>query len=85
MSIRRIVIFGILALLAVSGGATAQETQPFPDTTEGVHVFNDQIDVHNLSDAQAAFAATHYDGAQKLTRSGAERLRAYDPDFVVLH
>jgi pimeloyl-ACP methyl ester carboxylesterase len=85
MSIRRIVIFGILALLAVSGGATAQETQPFPDTTEGVHVFNDQIDVHNLSDAQAAFAATHYDGAQKLTRSGAERLRAYDPEFVVLH
>ncbi len=85
MSIRRVVMGCVLALLAVSGGATAQETRSFPDTTEGIHVFNDQIDVHNLSDAQAAFAATHYAGAQKLTRSGAERLRTYNPDFVVLH
>jgi hypothetical protein len=57
----------------------------FPSTQDGIHVFNDQIDVHHLSDAQAAFAATHYAGAQKITRSGAQRLRAINPDFVVLH
>ena len=85
MNVRRAMIFCVLALLAVSGGVTAQETRSFPDTTEGIHVFNDQIDVHNLSDEQAAFAATHYDGAQKLTRSGTERLRTYNPAFVVLH
>jgi dienelactone hydrolase len=85
MTVHRLVFFCILALLAVSTRTTAQETRSFPDTTEGIHVFNDQIDVHHLSDAQAAFAATHYDGAQKLTRSGAERLRTYHPGFVVLH
>jgi hypothetical protein len=89
MRIRHMVIFCflacLLALLPGSGSAIAQETRSFPDTTEGIHVFNDQIDVHHLSDAQAAFAASHYDGSQKLTRSGARRLRSYNPNFVVLH
>ncbi|MBN2304457.1 MAG: prolyl oligopeptidase family serine peptidase [Anaerolineae bacterium] len=84
---------GILALLAgITGAAThttIAQTAPaadvLPTTTEGIHVFNDQIDVHTLTDAQAEFAATHYDGTQKLTTSGARRLRAYNADFVVLH
>ncbi len=66
---------------AAQNGAIA----PFPDTTSGIHVFNDQIDVDFLTDAQAEFAATHYAGAQKTTLSGTQRLRAYNPDFVALH
>ncbi len=78
----------LVALLAGQALTTAQDNNParaFPDTTDGIHVFNDQIDVHNLTDAQAAFAAAHFAGAQKLTVSGTRRLRAYNPAFVVLH
>ena len=38
-----------------------------------------------MSDAQVAFAVTHYDGTQKMTRDQADRLRAADPDFLILH
>ncbi|NDJ76160.1 MAG: prolyl oligopeptidase family serine peptidase [Chloroflexi bacterium] len=78
----------LVAGVYVGGGAaelSAQTVRPFPATIDGIHVFNDQIDVHNLSDAQAAFAATHYAGTQKLTLSGAQRLRSFNPDLVVLH
>lgn len=58
--------------------------RPWPDTTSGVHVFNDQL-AGNLTDAQVAFAATHYAGTQKQTRPQADRLRAVNPGFLVLH
>ena len=78
----------VILLLAALNSAKAQQPAQdsvFPMTTDGIHVFNDQIDVQNLTDVQIAFAATHYDGAQKLTRDSAERLRALNPNFVVLH
>lgn len=81
-------IAGMALLTAGTDQSTARQNSAlslFPKTTEGIHVFNDQIDVQNLSDAQAEFAATHYAGAQKITLSGTRRLRAYNPDFVVLH
>jgi hypothetical protein len=79
-------LLALLFFLALTCHAPVSPLQAdLPDTSRGIHVFNDQIDVHQLSDAQAAFAATHYAGAQKLTRSGAQRLRAVNPDFVVLH
>ncbi|MEW5873095.1 MAG: putative glycoside hydrolase [Chloroflexota bacterium] len=58
--------------------------RPWPDTTQGIHVFNDQL-VPWMSAAQYRFAATHYAGTQKMTRSDAERLRALNPDFLILH
>ncbi|MHB0877439.1 MAG: putative glycoside hydrolase [Anaerolineae bacterium] len=64
--------------------ATGVSPRPWPDTSAGIHVFNDQL-ANGLTDAQAAFAATHYAGSQKLTRSQAERLRAVNPGFLVLH
>jgi pimeloyl-ACP methyl ester carboxylesterase len=74
-----------LAILETGEAYTRRAVEIFPDTTEGIHVFNDQIDVQHLSDAQVSFAATHYAGSQKLTLSDARRLRAYDPNFIVLH
>ena len=56
----------------------------WPDTTNGIHVFNDQLDA-NLSAAQWHFAAVHYAGTQKMVRSDAERLRAINPAFLILH
>ena len=54
-----------------------------PDTTSGVHVFNDQTAA--WSDGLRQFAATHYAGTQKQTRAEADALRAIDPGFVILH
>jgi hypothetical protein len=57
---------------------------PLPNTFSNIHVFNDQL-ASSMSEAQFQFAATHYAGAQKMTRSDAEHLRQYNPSFVVLH
>jgi hypothetical protein len=56
----------------------------WPDTTRGVHVFVDQLP-GSMTDAQVRFAATHYDGTQKMTHSQADRLRAVNPGFLILH
>ncbi len=63
-------------------GAPAVRT--WPDTTDGIHVFNDQL-LPNLSDAQWQFAATHYAGVQKMTRPDADTLRSYNPNLLILH
>ena len=57
----------------------------FPDTTEGIHVFNDQLAVWEMSEAQFEFAASHYAGTQKVFASDARRLRAHNPNFVILN
>lgn len=56
----------------------------WPDTSDGIHVFNDQL-LPNLSDAQWRFAATHYAGVQKMTRPDANTLRSYNPGLLILH
>jgi hypothetical protein len=58
---------------------------PFPDTTDGVHVFSDQLAYWDMSQAQLEFAAMHYDGSQKLPYPYVDQLRVYNPDFVVLN
>jgi len=84
----RVVAFFIVLVLAALG---SDETRSgpiaalFPDTSEGIHVSNNQIDVQHLSDAQVRFAAAHYAGAQKPTLSDAQRLSAYNLNFIVLH
>ncbi|MFM7071034.1 MAG: Calx-beta domain-containing protein, partial [Planctomycetota bacterium] len=58
----------------------------FPRTSDGrVYAMSDQIAVRGLSDNLARFAATRYVGSQK--QSGAElaRLRAVNPNYVLLH
>lgn len=88
--LKRLGVASVVGALLLAGHAlsAAQNGGPidsFPETIDGIHIFNDQIDVHHLTDAQAAFAATHFAGAQKLTLSGTQRLRAYNPQFTVLH
>lgn len=66
--------------------AHAGTPRPWPDTADGIHVFNDQIDgLGNLSEAQIRFAAARYVGTQKMTRPDADRLRSLDPGFLILH
>ncbi|MBI5361872.1 MAG: hypothetical protein HZA53_01755, partial [Planctomycetes bacterium] len=58
--------------------------RPTPDTTRGIHVFNDQ-NATGLTAAQVDFCARRYAGTQKQTRADADRYRAVNPDFLVLH
>ena len=62
----------------------SDNARKWPNTSSGIHVFNDQL-ASNLSDAQWRFAATHYAGTQKMLRRDADTWRSYNPDFLVLH
>ncbi len=72
-----------LAMVPVSVWA-ATAPRPWPNTTNGIHVFNDQLS-SGLSDAQAGFAATNYAGSQKLLRRDADQIRSHNSNFMVLH
>jgi hypothetical protein len=94
MSDRRLiglVVAGMIGLVAAPGaGGSAQagtvpQTGRFAETTGGIHVFNDQIDLYYASDELIAFVAAHNDGAQKIPVDVTRRLRAANPSFAVLH
>lgn len=73
---------------ATGGGAspTPAAGRAWPDSRRGILVFNDQLPgLGNLSEAQIRFAVSHYVGTQKLTRPDADRLRALNPGFLILH
>lgn len=70
----------ILILVIPSSAAP----RPWQDTTDGIYVFNDQL-TNNMSDALYRFSANHYVGCQKMVLSDTYALRAYNPDFLVLH
>ncbi len=55
----------------------------FPDTSLGIHVFDDQLP-GSLPPALLDFVAGHVDGSQKLPHSLADALHARDAGFVVL-
>ena len=56
-----------------------------PNTATGIHIWNDQLLPRAMSEEQIKFAATHYDGTQKILRADADKLRSYNPNFLVLH
>jgi hypothetical protein len=60
------------------------DPRPWPDTSDRIYVFNDQIS-DSITSQQAYFAATHYAGCQKIVRSFADSLRIHNSDFLVLH
>lgn len=63
---------------------TTPTGRPWPDTTDRVGVFTDQI-ADSVTNQQASFVAHHCAGCQKITRALADTLRLYNPDFLVLH
>ncbi len=72
--------------LAVAGTREEREViHAFPDTREGIHVFNDQLATWNMSEAQFEFAALRYAGTQKVFASDIRRLRSHNPNFIVLN
>ncbi len=84
------------ASVAVALGASCAAATPFPtpggssvrafpDTTAGIHVFHDQLNLSTMSGAQVRFAAGHYAGCQKILRGDAQLIRTYNRNFIVLH
>lgn len=90
MHTRILVLLALMvsSFLVASMPQTAQSApaaRAFPDTTDGIFVFNDQLATWDMTEAQYQFAATHYVGSQKLIVSATRRLRQYNPNFLVLH
>ncbi len=77
---------GVLSFaLLLAGAPAAIAERPFPSTRSEIRVFDDQLATWSMSEAQFAFAASHYAGTQKVRRSEAQHLRLYNPGFLVLH
>ncbi|HET6869286.1 MAG TPA: putative glycoside hydrolase [Solirubrobacteraceae bacterium] len=74
----------LVLALALALPATALARRPIPDTSGAVHVWDDQLP-DSMTDAQVRFVARRVDGTQKVSRQTAERLRAANPGFLVLH
>ncbi len=80
----RSISFGLLIGLAYV--PTVVFARSFP-STEGktVAVFADQLPVQEMNDAQIRFVSEHYVGTQKLYKNQIEKIRAYNPNFLMLH
>lgn len=87
---------GIIAIGQPTATPTATPTpapgelaaRTWPDTSDRIALYADQLNVYTMSEAQFQFAATHYVGAQKLPLSVTRYLRDPEkgnPDFLVLH
>jgi hypothetical protein len=63
----------------------SRQTVSFPETLDRIHVFNDQINLYYATDGLIEFVATHYDGTQKIPVDQTRRIRAVNPNFIVLH
>ena len=76
------------AALAVLAGAAwsygFEPQRPFPDTTDGIYVFVDQLNIAGMSVPQMQFAASHYVGTQKQVSRRIDDLRVYNPDFIMI-
>ncbi len=58
--------------------------RPLPDASTDVVLLVDRLP-SAMSPAQLAFAASHYAGSRRITSMTAGALRAYRPEFIVLH
>ncbi len=73
----------VLLLLLLSGISFAR---PFPIVTnDTVAPFADQPEFSSMSDAQIQFFAQNFYGTQKLYANQISQLRAYNPNFLMLH
>ena len=58
--------------------------RPFPDSADRILIFTDQLPTQ-LSTEQLKFVASHYVGTQKMPPSWTVKVRAINPNFIVLH
>ena len=78
------VLLAAIVVWLVAEIRTGASERVFPDVFARVGVLTDQLP-NAMTEAQARFAATHFVGSQKLTADISSRLRAVNPNFIVLH
>lgn len=82
-------LFGLLlfAFLAVNTFFPEMVfARSFPSTkNKAISVFADQLPIQEMNDAQIRFVSEHYVGTQKLYKNQIQKIRAYNPDFLLLH
>jgi Hypothetical glycosyl hydrolase family 15 len=81
---RSVTLAAITATAAATLPQGADARRTIPDTTAAVNVWEDQLP-DSITGAQVRFLARHVDGTQKVSLQTAERLRAVNPGFLVLH
>ncbi len=74
---------GAVAVPSAQSVESRAPVRGFPDTSRGIHVFEDQL-ADPLTPGLLRFAATHYDGSQKQRRSMVDALHGRNPAFMVL-
>jgi len=75
---------GLAVVGLLIGVLPSDAARPWPDSSERIVVFADQL-APGMSADQLAFAATRLAGTQKMTRSDIRALREYNPNFLCLH
>jgi hypothetical protein len=70
--------------MTACGDCTQTPLGLLPDTTDGIHLFADQLP-SGYSDTLVRFAATHYAGTQKMLKAENDRYRAVNPNWLLLH
>lgn len=80
-------VLGVILQEPIPSNITQEDViiRDFPNTKENIHVFNDQLATWQMTEEQFKFSATHYAGTQKIFASDARRLRAHNPNFLVLN
>jgi len=74
----------LLGGFLLSSLLAAQPKRQFPDTSQTIRVYVDQLP-GQLTRSQLRFAASHYVGTQKLLSQQIDLLRMQNPDFLMLH
>ncbi len=82
--VRRAVGVSVVSVGSGCWAPDAEAARPWPDSSERIVVFADQLD-SGMSADQLAFAATRLAGTQKMTRSDIRAIRAYNANFLCLH
>ena len=80
--IRGFVLAAVLA--AAFPGLASAGPRPWPDSSDRIRVFSDQLQ-ESMSEAQRLFAATNLAGTQKMRSSELAAIRAYNTNFLCLH
>lgn len=71
----------VFGFTTTTGGTRVRN---FPDSAGSIMIFADQLP-DSMTDAQYSFAAQHYVGCMKMRLSLTNALRAYNPNFIMLH
>src|SRR5579884_778980 len=82
--IKLMIMLLFFLLPSIANAQIGTAVRRFPDSRNGILIYADQFP-SQMTEAQMRFAATHYVGSQKMTRTWIRRMRRLNPHFLMLH